>query len=513
MEKFLKELIEELNDKDVSGRQDVEVMGVACDSRKVEKGFLFVCVRGFNFDGHMFTKEAIKKGACALVVEKDIEPVDGITIVKVPSSRFALGLLGSKFYNWPSSKLWVVGITGTNGKTTTTYLARKILSEAGKKVALFGTIAYQLGDKVLPASTTTPQSLELQSMFKKLVEDGFESVVMEVSSHALALDRVVGCEFDAGVFTNLGRDHLDFHKTIENYLEAKTKLFRLLSQPSERYKQKRAIINIDDPYARHIIKNTKVRILTYGIIQEANIRACDISLSRGGSKFNVTTPLGKTNIHLQLPGEHNIYNALAAIGVGISAGINLDKIREAIANLENIPGRFERIEYGQPFSVIVDYAHTPDALGAVLKTARELSRSKVLVVFGCGGNRDKTKRSLMGEVAANYGDIIILTSDNPRNEDPIKIIKEIEAGIKKVKPSCNYLIIENRREAIEEALNLAQNGDLVLVAGKGHEDYQIIKDRRVPFSDKEVVGKILQNLQKVKTPNSSLNIMQKEMRE
>lgn len=517
MGKILRELIEELKDKDIKGRQDLEVRGVACDSRKVEEGFLFMCIAGFNFDGHAFIPEAIKRGARVLVVERDIKPLacarqgEGITIIKVPNTRYALGLLGSKFYGCPSRKLRLIGITGTNGKTTTTYLVRQIFTETGKRTALFGTIAYQLGDKVLPASTTTPQSLELQWMLKKLVEDGFESVVMEVSSHALALDRVAGCEFDIGVFTNLGRDHLDFHKTMENYLEAKTKLFRVLSQPSKEYSQKRAIINIDDPYGEHIIKNTKVspleknslcgasgvKILTYGIKQEADIRAYDIRSSVEGLRFNVATPLGKTPIFLQLLGKHNVYNALAAIGVGISEGIGLNEIREAIAKAKKVPGRFERIDCGQPFNVVVDYAHTPDALKKVLETARELAGGQVIVVFGCGGERDKTKRPLMGEVAATYSDIIILTSDNPRSEDPLEIIKEIGAGIKKFKSSREYLIIENRLEAISKALSLTRNGDLVLIAGKGHEDYQIVKDKRISFNDKDVVKKLLDNLQYV----------------
>ena len=521
MGKILRELIKDLKEKDIKDRQDidpvrcglsngVEVRGITCDSRKVEEGFLFVCITGFNFDGHAFIPEAIKKGACALVVEKNIEPHEGVTVIKVPNTRYALGILANKFYDYPSSKLRVIGITGTNGKTTTTYLVRQILREAGKKTALFGTIAYQLGDRTLPASCTTPQSLELQSMFKKLIEENFDCVVMEVSSHALALDRVAGCEFDVGVFTNLSRDHLDFHKTMENYLEAKTKLFRLLSPTSQKYNHlsadkagKRAIINIDDPYAKHIIKNTKVEILTYGIEQEADVRAYDIEISREGLKFYVTTPQGKTTIFLQLLGKHNIYNALAAICVGLSEGVSLNEIREAISKLENVPGRFERIDCGQPFNVVVDYAHTDGALKEILKAVRRLTQRRVILVFGCGGERDRGKRPLMGEVAATNSDIIILTSDNPRGEEPMKIIKEIEAGINPAlsycevsRPirkgrGCDYLIIENRFEAIKKALSLAGEGDLVLIAGKGHEDYQIIEDKRLPFDDKNVVWEIL----------------------
>lgn len=495
MKIILRELIEDLTDIKIDGNRNVEVRGITSDSNIVEKDFLFACIPGFNFDGHAFIPQAIEKGACVLVVEKDIRPVEGVTVIKVPSTRYALGLLGSRFYGHPSSRLRVIGITGTNGKTTTSYMVKQILKEGGKKTALFGTIAYQLGNKILPASTTTPHSLELQSMFKELVEEGFDSVVMEVTSHALALYRVIGCEFGVGVFTNLGRDHLDFHKTMENYLEAKTELFRLLSLPFKGFNKKRAVINIDSPHAEHIIRNTKVKILTYGIEKEADIRAYDIKLCWKGLNFNVTTPIGKTAISLKLLGKYNVYNTLAAIGVGISEGISLDEIKRAMAGLEDIQGRFEQVDCGQPFNVVIDYAHTPDALKEVLRAARELTAKRVLTLFGCGGDRDKTKRPLMGEVAAAYSDIIVLTSDNPRSEDPLKIIKEIETGIKRSDfPKDKYLIIENRLEAIDKALTMAGEGDLVIIAGKGHEDYQIIKDKRIFFSDREAVKKLLKGL-------------------
>ncbi len=491
MGKILRELIADLKDKDVQGRQDLEIRGLAGDSRKVEEGFLFVCIPGLNFDGHAFIPEALKRGASALVVEKEVAPTGKATLIKVPNARYALSILANRFYDYPSRKLRLIGVGGTNGKTTTTYLVKAIMEEAGKKMALLGTIAYQWGSKIQPASWTTPPGLELQGMFKKLVEEDFDGVVMEVSSHALVLDRVAGCEFDVGVFTNFTQDHLDFHQTMENYLEAETKLFRLLSQPAEEHKKKRAVINIDSPYAEHIIKNTQVEILTYGLEQEADIKAHHISSSEKGLRFKVITPAGKTPINFSLPGKHNVYNLLAAIGVGISEGISLEKMRIALAKLKNVPGRFEFIDGGQPFKVVVDYAHTPDALQNVLQTARELTRRKVLVVFGCGGERDRTKRPLMGEVAAAHSDIIILTSDNPRSEDPLWIAKEIEAGVKRIKPNDPSLIREDRQEAIKEALRLARKGDLVLIAGKGHEDYQIIQDKSYPFNDKEVVKKLL----------------------
>ncbi|MCD5390872.1 UDP-N-acetylmuramoyl-L-alanyl-D-glutamate--2,6-diaminopimelate ligase [candidate division NPL-UPA2 bacterium] len=488
MAKILRELIEELEDKDIKGRRDIEVRGIVCDSRQAEEGFLFVCIPGFNFDGHAFIPEAIKRGACGVVVEKDIKLPGGTAVIKVANTRYALGILANKFYDHPSGKFRLIGIAGTNGKTTTTHLVREILRETGQRVALLGTIAYELEGKTLPAPWTTPPSLELQSIFRELVEEKIDYVVMEVTSHALELHRVVGCDFDIGVFTNSTRDHLDFHKTMENYLEAKTKLFRLLSQIGKEYSQRRAVINIDDPGAPYIIKNTGVQILTYAIEKEADIRADNITFSWKGLKFNLATPLGRTVIELKLPGKHNAYNALAAIGAGISAGIGLEEIREALSKAKNVPGRFERLNCGQPFEVVVDYAHTPDALQKALETARELARARTIVVFGCGGERDKTKRPLMGEVAASYSDITILTSDNPRGEEPLQIIKEIEVGIKS---SCDYLIIEDRFEAIRKALSLAREGDLVLLAGKGHEDEQIIKNKRLPFNDREVVKGLL----------------------
>ena len=483
---FLRELIEDLKEKDIKGSQDIEVRGIANDSRQVEEGFLFVSIPGFNFDGHAFIPEAIKRGACGVVVEKDIKLPGGTAIIKVANARYALGILANKFYDHPSGKFRLIGIAGTNGKTTTTHLVREILREAGQRTALLGTIAYELGSKTLPAPWTTPPSLELQSIFQELVKEKIDYVVMEVTSHALELDRLAGCDFDVGVFTNSTRDHLDFHKTMKNYLEAKTKLFGLLNHSPKT--QKRAIINIDDPSARYVIKKTRVQILTYAIEKEADIRAYDITFSWNGLKFNVTTPLGKTPIFLPLLGRHNVYNTLAAIGVGISEGISLNEIRQGLAKSKNVSGRFERIDCGQLFSVVVDYAHTPDALQKALETARELARARVLVVFGCGGDRDRGKRLLMGEVAATHSDIIILTSDNPRNEAPLQIIKEIGAG---VKPSSDYLIIEDRFEAIKKALALARKDDLVLLAGKGHENEQIIKGKSFPFNDREVVKGLL----------------------
>lgn len=486
MEMVLRELIKDLKEKRVEGRQDLVIRGIECDSRKVEEGFLFVCIPGFNFDGHKFIPEAIKRGSRVVVVEKDVKTAKDVTVIKVPNTRYALAVLANRFYGYPSKKLQVVGIAGTNGKTTTTYLVRDVLKKAGKKVALFGTIEYDLGNRTLPASTTTPQSLELQAMLNELVNKEFEYVVMEVSTHATVLDRVTGCEFDIGVFTNISRDHMDFHKTMENYLEAEIKFFRLLSRTG-----RRAVINIDDPYAEHIIKNTRTEILTYGINDKnADIRAFDIKVSKTGSRFNVVTPLGETVFYLRLPGRYNVYNALAAVGVGISEGLNLNEIREAIAHA-SVRGRFERIDCGQSFDVIVDYAHTPDALQKALETARGLSEGRIIVVFGCGD--DKDRRPLMGVVAARMSDIAILTSDNSRNEEPSEIISDIESGIKKVDNSFQYLVIEDRFEAITQALEMAKEGDLVLIAGKGHEEYQIIKDRKIPFNDRKVAERILKN--------------------
>lgn len=480
----LRDIIADLGEYETSGNLDVNISGISSDSRQIKKGFLFAAISGFNLDGHAFISQALKAGAAALLVEKDIGCRKSVATVKVTNSRRALGLIASRFYGYPSRKLKMIGVGGTNGKTTTTYLIKGLLSKADIKTAVLGTIAYQDGNAIKPSSMTTPDSLQLQSILAKLFKANFAAAVMEVTSHALVLDRVIGCNFNVGVFTNFSRDHLDFHETMENYLEAETELFRLLNNDQW------AVINRDDAVSSHIIKNTRARALTYSIGQKADIVAHDIKFSIKKSTFKLETPLGKTSIELKLPGRFNVLNALAAVGVGITQGISLRTISEGISSVESVPGRFELVNCGQPFNVVVDYAHTDDALKNILQTVRSLCKGRIITVFGCGGERDKGKRPIMGEAVANLSDLIILTSDNPRSEDPEEIIKDIEAGIK-MTVFNNYFKISDRFDAISKALSFAQKDDLVLIAGKGHENYQVLKDKVIPFVDKEVVEKIL----------------------
>ncbi|MFH1238777.1 MAG: UDP-N-acetylmuramoyl-L-alanyl-D-glutamate--2,6-diaminopimelate ligase, partial [bacterium] len=406
-------------------------------------------------------------------------------------------ILSSGFYGDPSRKLGLIGITGTNGKTTICYLVESIFKEQRLKIGVLGTIEYRLGDQVLPAPNTTPQSSELQHILGEMVTAKFAYAVMEVSSHALAQDRTLGCEFDVAVFTNLTRDHLDFHKTFENYLAAKTKLFSGLGEKAVKKLPKCAVINLDDSHSRHIIANTKVPVMVYGIENSFKdskltyLKAEDIKLNKNGYEFVLNFNGEKLgHVKLNLIGKHNVYNALAAIGVGLSQNIDIEVIKKGLEKVKRVPGRFELVEAGQKFTVAIDYAHTDDALWRTLLAAKELNPNRIIVVFGCGGDRDRTKRPLMGEVAVNNSDLAIITSDNPRSEEPAKIALDIEIGIKRTNKN-NYKIILDRHEAIAEALRYAREKDIVIIAGKGHETSQILKDRAVYFNDIEVVKDIL----------------------
>lgn len=499
--KKLSKLIEALDGVKVAvsneeiSRGDVLIEDITNDSRSVKPNSLFVCVQGFNTDGHKYIADAIQKGVTAVVVDKDSENLEvpvGISLIRVTDSRKALAKLASEFYDSPDLKLRLIGITGTNGKTTTAYLINSILKKYGRKTGLFGTIAYQLGDELKEAGRTTPESLELEYFFKMAVDTGVTDIVMEVSSHALDLHRVDEIEFDHAVFTNLGLDHLDYHKTVDEYLAAKTKLFVHLDMLN-RKGGKFAIVNIDDPNSKKILSATAATKITYGLSREAQIYARPISMDINGISFEAYTPSGSQRIDLKLTGNFNIYNALAAISSASAMGIPLDTIKKGLEEVSNIPGRFEKIK-GKKFDVIVDYAHTPEALKNLLMTAREVAPKKLIVVFGCGGDRDRSKRPIMGEIAANYADFCILTSDNPRREDPFRVLLDTEAGIQKVRAKGEYLVNVDRRQAIEEACHCAKEGDLVVIAGKGHENYQILADRTIHFDDREVVREILKNV-------------------
>lgn len=479
---------------DRHGNFQVSVNAITDDSRAVSTDSLFVAVRGERVDGHEFIPAAMKAGMVALVSQQPVREVS-FPFVRVDDSRKALGLLGSRFCGDPSSHIRMIGVTGTNGKTTTTYVCKALLEALGHPVGLIGTVVYQIGERTMQATHTTPGSLELQQLLATMVAGGCTSAVMEVSSHALAQDRTSGCEYDVAVFSNLTQDHLDFHKTMEEYFQAKLKLFTGLTSGVKT--NKRAIVNIDDPYGNRIVEGCPAPVWTFGLKTKADLRAEAVRLSLEGTTFTAATPVGSFPIESHLVGEHNVYNLLAAIGVALHEGATPTQIRETVARISNVPGRFERVIAGQPFTVAIDYAHTEDALVRLLTAAQALKTGRIITVFGCGGDRDRGKRPKMGEAAVRYSDVVILTSDNPRTEDPLSILEQVEAGMIEAlrqRPHVRYRKVPDRREAIEEAVREAHSGDIVLIAGKGHEDYQIIGTKKVHFDDREVARNAIERL-------------------
>lgn len=469
------------------GDLNIAVKEITDDSRAVSAGSLFVAVIGERVDGHQFVPAALSRGAGGLVAQQLIETGD-VPFAYVTDSRKALGLLASHFYGDPSSRLRMVGVTGTNGKTTTTYICKAFLEAVGGRAGLIGTVGYQIGETRIPAAHTTPGALELQQLLAKMVTHGCTTAVMEVSSHALAQNRTSGCEYDVAVFSNLTQDHLDFHGSMEAYFQAKLRLFTGLIGGKKG--NKRAIVNVDDSYGPRIVEQCPVPVWTYALKAKADLRAEDVRLSLQGTRFTAVTPQGNFRIESRLVGEHNVYNLLAAIGVALHEGATSDQIHHAVTQVMNVPGRFERVVAGQPFTVIVDYAHTEDALTRLLKAAEAVKAGRIITVFGCGGDRDRGKRPKMGEAAVRSSDVVILTSDNPRTEDPYTILEQVEQGVVqalKQRPHVRYLKMADRREAIETAVREARATDMVLIAGKGHEDYQIIGTTKHHFDDREVV--------------------------
>lgn len=475
----------------------VQIAALTDDSRQIKPGTLFVAVTGERVDGHSYLCQAVAAGAAALIVQDvSVAEEQTVPIVGMRDSRRALGMLAAQFLNNPSMHLRMIGVTGTNGKTTTTYLCKAVMESAKRRVGLIGTVAYEIGSERIDASHTTPGAIELQQLLARMVQGGLDAVAMEVSSHALAMDRTSGCEYDTAVFTNLTQDHLDYHHTMEEYFQAKVRLFTGLTTSGSKPGPKRAIVNADDPWALRIKQACHVPVWTYSIREASDIRAHDVRLSVDGTMFRAATPSGNCQVESRLVGEHNVYNVLAAIGVGLSEGLSLDAIREGIHTVQNVPGRFERVEAGQDFTIVVDYAHTEDALVRLLTAAQTLKTGRIITVFGCGGDRDRGKRPKMGRAATERSDVVILTSDNPRTEDPTTILKEVEAGVRDVLQASrvHYEMIPDRRTAIETAIREARRGDMVLIAGKGHEDYQIIGKQKFHFDDREVareaVGKL-----------------------
>lgn len=495
----LNDLIQGLDIIETSGDTGIKITGVAYDSRKVKPGLVFVCVVGFKTDGHNYVSGALEAGASAIVAQRPVQVPEGIPLIIVGDTRKGLALMGATLAGHPSRKLAMIGVTGTNGKTTTTFLIEEILKEEGHKTGVIGTIMNKIGERVFPVTNTTPESLDLQLLLKEMLDDGVTHVVMEVSSHALDLDRVAGVEYDTAVLTNITQDHLDFHENMDNYLAAKTKLFAGLdvhmgNKKTRNKKEKYGVVNIDDPNSGRIIEATKGTVLTYGVKKDCDIRAVNIGLKSGGISFDVLTPKGDIYLSLHLTGLFNVYNTLAAVAVGLAEDIKLESIKKALESVKGVPGRMEKVDEGQEFTVLVDYAHTPDGLDNIIKAAQAFTKGRVITVFGCGGDRDRTKRSIMGEISARLSDYSVLTSDNPRTEEPLSIISQIEEGVRRVVDRGKYSIIPDRREAINYAIRMAKQGDVLLIAGKGHETYQLVNDQVFHFDDREVAREILKTI-------------------
>lgn len=473
----------------ISARTDVDVSAIVYDSRKVTADSLFFALKGEKDDGNKFIADALNRGAVAVASESPRDSAVNPDIVWIQilpeAQRRVLATASANFYRHPADALRLVGVTGTNGKTTTTHLIESVLRAAGMKTGLIGTISYRTPRGTRAAINTTPESLDLQQMLSEIRDADGSAAVMEASSHALAMDRLWGCHFAAAVFTNLTRDHLDFHKTFEEYFAAKRRLFEGTGANAPDV----AVVNADDPYA-HKLEGLAGRTLTYGLKNGAQITTKKFPLSFSGLEFSALTPEGKIEIQSRLVGKINVYNILAAIGAAIALEIPDDAITRGIHELESVPGRFQRIDEGQPFLVIVDYAHTDDALRNLISTARELNPSgRIITLFGAGGDRDRTKRPLMGEAAGTLGDIVVLTSDNPRSEDPLRIINDVLVGLQKTE--TRYYVDADRGRAIEKALDEARPGDIVLLAGKGHESYQVLREGTIDFDDREVARRAL----------------------
>ena len=466
----------------------LEISSLTYDSRQVQPSTLFFAIQGEKADGHRFIPQALERGAAAVVSEREPPPELAGRWIQVAKVRRALSHAARAFYAHPDARLQLLGITGTNGKTTTAFLLESILRAAGLRAGLFGTIEYRLGERSLPALNTTPESLDLLACFSQLVEWGARAAVMEVSSHALAQERVWGLHFSAAVFTNLTRDHLDYHKDFENYFAAKRRLFEGVGAPPPEL----AVVNAEDPWGVKLLALPFAKRLTFGMNSGADVKPRQFHSGLTGIEAVLATPAGKVEVVSPLVGRANLQNILAATATGIGLEVPREKIEAGITALRAVPGRFERVDEGQPFLVVVDYAHTDDALRNVLKTARELTERRLIVVFGCGGERDRTKRPLMGEAAGSLADFTVLTSDNPRGEDPLLILADALVGLQKTtKP---HVVEVDREAAVRKALGEAKEGDVVVLAGKGHETYQVLKDRTIPFDDREVAARVLREM-------------------
>jgi UDP-N-acetylmuramoyl-L-alanyl-D-glutamate--2,6-diaminopimelate ligase len=481
----LKDLLEGVPRVRYNGNEEQEIQGIAYSSRDVKPGFLFAALKGEKKDGFEFIEEALLNSAVVFLSERPKPENFEKTWLQASDAREALALCSANFYSHPSQKMKVVGITGTKGKTTITYLLEEILKQSHFLPAVIGTISYRGPSIRISAERTTPEAPDLQRMMAEMLAQGVTHCLIEVSSHALELKRVLGIGFDIALFSNLSGDHLDYHHTMENYFEAKKKLFFL------NHKKRTAVINSDDSWGKKLISELPSGVITYGLQPDAQVRCENFKLTEKGIELSAKHPAGTLPVFSPLMGKPNLYNILASIAVALTLNIPVSAIKEGIASLQEVPGRFEKIKNSLGLHIFVDYAHTDDALKNLLETVRQLNPKRIILIFGAGGDRDKTKRPRMGEVAGNLSDWTILTSDNPRSEDPLAIISDIEKGIKKT-GTKNYEILPDRKEAIEHALSIGEKGDYILVAGKGHEDYQIIKDKVIPFKDADVIRGVLE---------------------
>ena len=493
--KTLKDIISTLDVQQVQGDQNVSIQDITADSRAVKLNSLFIALDGATVDGHNYIDKAVAAGAVAVIVSKPVTVPDDVCVITVSDTRQAMMVCVPYFFDYPANRMRMVGVTGTNGKTTTTHMIRHILKAQGHKVGVIGTVHIMIGDTSYPIHNTTPDVVDLQHILYQMVQENVEYCVMEVSSHALALGRVSGVEFDTAVFTNLTQDHLDFHKTFENYLAAKCKLFEQVSASDQVKDNKGAVINIDDSYGHRVMEKTTAPTITYSTLGKGTLNASDVHMSTKNSQYTVNYKGESYPVSMNTTGLFNVYNTLAAIGACLQEGISMEAIDTALKTFSSVPGRFELIEEGQDFAVVVEYAHTPDGLQNILETAKAIKENRIIIVFGCGGDRDATKRPIMGRIAAEYGDKIYVTSDNPRTEDPVQIVKDVEVGVKEaLRDGTSYEVIVDRREAINHAIHDAKAGDIVIIAGKGHENYQILKNETIHFDDREEARKALKEI-------------------
>lgn len=487
---FLRDLLKPLLPVKVAGDDSMEITGLTADSRQVKPGYLFVCLTGYTVDGHTFAAQAVSNGAVAVLAEQDLDVP--ATIVRVPDTRRAMAMLADRFFGSPTRELKLISVTGTNGKTTTTHLIDKILRDQGKQTGLIGTIHMRIGDVTEEVKNTTPDAVDLQKSFRRMRDVDTDYAIIEASSHALEQGRVRGCDVHTAVFTNLTQDHLDYHETMDNYRYAKSLLFSQLGNSYEPERMKTAVLNADDEASKLYATVTPARVITYGIDQPADVRATDIEITSRGTSFTAITFAGTVRMELKLVGKFNVYNALAAMAVTLAEEVPLAEIKASLEAVAGVNGRFEAVVAGQPFAVLVDYSHTPDSLENALATVKEFAKGRIFCIVGCGGDRDRTKRPIMAQIATKYADRTVLTSDNPRSEEPQAIIEDMLAGLQKVQKE-RYTAVTDRREAIHLAISQARAEDVILIAGKGHETYQIIKGQVLPFDDREVAREAIEH--------------------